>query len=144
MLEGNRFLPDTGMPMRKIACISRPFALAEPVPLTFASLSAKSLVRTSRAGTFDPGPGFAARSRAPAGRAPSSSARRLFGCSCSIACVRDYEVELLHVPGGRRAALGAQPAVNTDVLVLDHHPAGLRQHARHEQLLLLVGGRHRQ
>jgi hypothetical protein len=46
MFEGNRFLPDTGMPMRKIACISRPLALADPVPLTLASLKAKSFVRT--------------------------------------------------------------------------------------------------
>ena len=29
--------------MRKMACMSRPLALAEPVPLTFASLNAKSL-----------------------------------------------------------------------------------------------------
>src|SRR3954470_11232764 len=46
MFEGNRFLPDTGIPIRKIACISRLLALAEPVPLTLASLSAKSLMRT--------------------------------------------------------------------------------------------------
>ena len=44
MLEGNRFFPETGIPIRKIACISNPFALADPVPLTLASLSAKSLV----------------------------------------------------------------------------------------------------
>jgi hypothetical protein len=43
MLDGKRFLPETGMPMRKIACISSPFALADPVPLTLAILSAKSL-----------------------------------------------------------------------------------------------------
>ena len=30
------------MPMRKMACISRPLALADPVPFTFASLMAKS------------------------------------------------------------------------------------------------------
>jgi hypothetical protein len=46
MFEGNRFLPETGMPMRKIACISRPLALADPVPFTLASLRAKSLMRT--------------------------------------------------------------------------------------------------
>src|SRR5450755_4910734 len=44
MLEGNRFFPETGIPIRKIACISNPFALADPVPLTLASLSAKSFV----------------------------------------------------------------------------------------------------
>src|SRR5271163_2364053 len=45
MLEGNRFFPETGMPMRKMACMSRPLALADPVPLTLASLKAKSLMR---------------------------------------------------------------------------------------------------
>ena len=38
MLDGKMFLPDTGMPMRKIACMSSPLALAEPVPFTFADL----------------------------------------------------------------------------------------------------------
>src|SRR6058998_486047 len=45
MLEGNRFLPETGTPIRKIACMIRPLALAEPVPLTLASLIAKSFMR---------------------------------------------------------------------------------------------------
>src|SRR5688572_8985738 len=43
MLDGKMFLPETGTPMWKIACISRPFALAEPVPLTVPIFSAKSL-----------------------------------------------------------------------------------------------------
>ena len=34
------------MPIRKMACISRPLALADPVPLTLASLIAQSLIRT--------------------------------------------------------------------------------------------------
>src|SRR3954453_14457494 len=42
MLDGNRFLPETGIPMRKIACMRSPLALADPVPFTFASLNAKS------------------------------------------------------------------------------------------------------
>lgn len=46
MFEGNTFFPDTGMPMRKMACMSRPFALADPVPLTVPIFSAKSLVRS--------------------------------------------------------------------------------------------------
>ena len=49
MFEGKKFLPTTGMPMRKIACISRPLALAEPVPLTLASLRTKSLTRSCAA-----------------------------------------------------------------------------------------------
>ena len=43
MFDGKRFLPETGTPIRKIACMSRLLALDEPVPLTLASLSAKSL-----------------------------------------------------------------------------------------------------
>ena len=42
MFEGKRFLPETGMPMRNIACIKRLLALAEPVPFTLASLIEKS------------------------------------------------------------------------------------------------------
>ena len=42
MFDGKTFFPETGMPMRKIACMSRLFALAEPVPLTVAILKAKS------------------------------------------------------------------------------------------------------
>ena len=45
MFEGKRFLPETGMPMRKIAWTSRLLALADPVPFTLASLIAKSLTR---------------------------------------------------------------------------------------------------
>jgi hypothetical protein len=42
MFEGKTFFPTTGMPIRKMACISRPFALAEPVPLTVPILKQKS------------------------------------------------------------------------------------------------------
>ena len=45
MFDGKTFLPVTGMPMRKMACMSRLFALAEPVPLTVPILKAKSLIR---------------------------------------------------------------------------------------------------
>src|SRR5512135_1636405 len=38
--------------------------------------------------------------------------------------VRHLEQELLHVPGAGRAALGAQPAVQAHILVLDHHAPG--------------------
>src|SRR5688572_21437739 len=44
MFDGKTFFPETGMPIRKIACINSPFALAEPVPLTVAILKAKSLM----------------------------------------------------------------------------------------------------
>jgi hypothetical protein len=40
------FLPETGMPIRKIDCMSRPFALADPVPFTVPILNARSFVRS--------------------------------------------------------------------------------------------------
>ena len=46
MFDGNRFLPETGMPIRKMACISKLLALADPVPLTLANLIEKSLTLT--------------------------------------------------------------------------------------------------
>src|ERR1035437_312693 len=50
MLEGKRFFPDTDTPIRKMACIRRLLVLAEPVPLTLASLMANSLTRAPAAG----------------------------------------------------------------------------------------------
>src|SRR6266550_3143788 len=44
MFDGKTFFPVTGMPMRKMACMSRLFALADPVPLTVPILKAKSLM----------------------------------------------------------------------------------------------------
>src|SRR5436190_17688793 len=46
MFDGKTFLPVTGTPMRKMACISRPLADADPVPFGVAILKAKSLVRS--------------------------------------------------------------------------------------------------
>lgn len=46
MFDGKTFFPDTGMPMRKMACMSRPFALADPVPLTVPIFRAKSFARS--------------------------------------------------------------------------------------------------
>src|SRR5262249_50431561 len=42
--------------------------------------------------------------------------------------------ELLHVPGTGRAALGAETAVQADILVLDHDPPGLQRIANIEIL----------
>jgi hypothetical protein len=39
-------LPMTGMPIRKMDFINSVFALADPVPLTFASLMTKSFMRS--------------------------------------------------------------------------------------------------
>src|SRR6478736_6045206 len=89
MFDGNTFFPVTGMPMRKIACMSRPFALAEPVPLTVPILNAKSLMG-----------------------------------------IWNQKVELAHVPRGCRAPLGAEAAMEADVLVLHHDPFRLRKRSR--------------
>src|SRR5690242_21511290 len=46
MFEGNTFLPVTGTPLRKIACMTRLLADADPVPFAVAILNAKSVVRS--------------------------------------------------------------------------------------------------
>ena len=45
IFDGNAFFPETGIPMRNTACMSKPLALAEPVPLTVAIFRAKSFIR---------------------------------------------------------------------------------------------------
>ena len=52
MFEGKTFLPVTGMPMRKIACMMSPLADAEPVPLAVAILKANSLVMDKEASSY--------------------------------------------------------------------------------------------
>src|SRR4051812_8340289 len=44
MFDGKTFLPTTGIPIRKMACMSKPFAEADPVPLTVPILSVKSFM----------------------------------------------------------------------------------------------------
>ena len=110
------------MPMRKIACISRLLALAEPVPLTLASLNAKSFTLERVCWKC---------CAAMSGRHRN---RRRHG-------ERDQQLELLHVPRRGRAALGAQAAVDAEVLVLDHDAAGLRQRRGGEERLVEVDGR---
>ena len=57
---------------------------------------------------------------------PSAACSRRLPRAAARPGVRQLEQELLHVPGAGRAALGAQAAVQADVLVLDHHAAGLQ------------------
>src|SRR5256884_426445 len=52
--------------------------------------------------------------------------------------VRPGELRLLHVPRRRRAAVGAQSAVHGQILVLHHHPPGLRERGGHVQRLRQV------
>src|SRR5690349_3829815 len=50
------------------------------------------------------------------------------------------EKELAHVPGTGRAALGTEPAMQADILVLDHDPPGLQRVADVEILPGIGGG----
>src|ERR1039457_4761617 len=119
MLDGKRFLPDTGTPIRKIERISRLLALDEPVPLTLARFNAKSFTLDRL---------FSKCSAATSGRHRDRGGHG----------ERDQQLEFLHVPRGGRAALGAEAAVDTEVLVLDHHAPGLRQRGGHIQRLVEV------
>src|ERR1019366_8424328 len=53
MFDGKMFLPETGIPIRKMDCMRRLFALADPVPFTVAILNEKSL--TPKAGSTEAG-----------------------------------------------------------------------------------------
>src|SRR6185369_8835085 len=81
MFDGKIFRAATGTPIRRIDLANMPLALAEPDPFTLANLTTKSFTRAFN----------------------STGIRR--------PRVRDLQVELLHVPGARRAALGAEAAV---------------------------------
>src|SRR5512132_912165 len=103
MFDGNTFLPVTGMPIRKMACMSRLFALAEPVPFTVPILNAKSFTR--EAGRFsDMLRGLGPRGlRLRHGHHIPRLAPAATGFSRFTARVRNEQLELAHVPGGGRA-----------------------------------------
>src|SRR5579859_2439712 len=107
------------MPMRKMAFMTSELALADPVPLTLANLMTKSLMRNCSAGELG------------------------MGATLLIHGVRNADLRFLHVPGRRRAALGAQSAVHANILVLDHHPLRTGQRRRHVQRLTRIGRRRR-
>src|SRR3954466_15248252 len=99
MFDGKMLRGATGTPMRRIERANSSFAEAEPEPLTFANLTTKSLVDVI---CFIPSSGgFALRLVTAAG-----------------AGMRHGQQEFLHVPGTRRAALGAQSAMQAHVFVL--------------------------
>src|ERR1051325_9182145 len=52
--------------------------------------------------------------------------------------------EFLHIPGAGRAALGPQPAVQTQIFVLHHHASGFERFGDVEVLIIRVGGGGRQ
>ena len=103
------------MPMRKIACISSPLALAEPVPFTFASLNAKSFTPTLLCWLY-----------------------------VHCAAMRIDEFELLHVPGGRGTSLRTQAAVDAKIFIFHHDARCLRQRRRSIKILIEIVRRRRQ
>src|SRR6056297_3052877 len=118
--------------MRKIDFISRPLPLAEPV--TVAILITTSLMRLSVI--------FGSGLKALLHCWSSGLVYLRFRVCRLFLGVRDQDLGFLHVPGTRGAALGAQAAVHAQVLVLDHHPARLRQGAGDEEgLFQVLGGR---
>src|SRR5688500_13876974 len=122
MFEGNTFLPVTGMPIRKIACISRPFAEADPVPFAVAILNAKSLTRSMNTlcSVGRPLSGSPTRtSQGPRHAYAIASEGIDIGSPAS-----DVNHRLAHVPCVRRTAFGAEAAVDANVLVFHHHAAG--------------------
>src|SRR5688500_17790353 len=108
MLLGKMLRGLTGTPMRRMDLANSSLADAEPEPLTLANLTTKSLTASMR---FI---GTSLRDRLRRGLALGRIAAHRAG-------LRGLDEELLHVPGAGRAALGAQPAVQAHVLVLDHH-----------------------
>src|SRR5579859_3605680 len=104
------------MPLLKIDFMSSVLALAEPVPFTVAILMVKSLTCGALACGMVLIIGLSGDLRL----LRFQYARLVFG-------VRPVQLGLLHVPGGGRAALGAQTTVHAQVLVLHHHASGLRQ-----------------
>src|SRR4051812_30629378 len=121
MLLGKMLRGLTGTPMRRMARANSSLAEAEPEPLTLANLTTKSLMASMRLMQPPDGP-LRGRPRPLGGQC----AKRAWGLSCHLLARgvvtagrpglgRD-EQELLHVPGPRRAALGAQAAMQADVL----------------------------
>src|SRR5215475_13754135 len=126
------------MPLRKIDFMSSVLALAEPVPLTVAILMVKSLMRAAGDAVMVVlGCSWVAPPRGCAGGTGGSGDLGFPGLEAHgfVARLRPVQLRLLHVPGGGRAALGAQAAVHAQVLVLDHHAPGLRQAGRHVERL---------
>src|SRR6185369_9874215 len=133
MFEGNTFLPVTGTPIRKMDCMMRPLAEAEPVPLAVAILNAKSLARSIRyPSRVDEGPAQSLLAR-PSGGLRFHRLQR--------AGKGKFNRELAHVPRVGGTAFGTQAAVQADVLVLHHHAPRLLEGAGHEHRLARLGGR---
>src|SRR4051812_26738451 len=104
MFDGKMLRGATGTPMRRIERAKSSLAEAEPEPLTLANLTTKSLVDVI---CF----------------IPSSGGFTLRLVTAARTGMRHLQQKLLHVPGARRAAFGAQAAVQAHVFVLGHDAA---------------------
>src|SRR5947207_3322155 len=113
MLLGKMLRGLTGTPMRSRLRANSSLADAEPEPLTLANLTTKSLTDSMRGLVFM----WTGSAR--------TGERRVLRAAAAPG-LRQLDQELLHVPRAGRAALGAQPAVQAHILVLDHHAAGFQ------------------
>src|SRR6185437_13035439 len=161
ILDGKMLRGLTGTPMRRMHLANSSLADAEPEPLMFANFTTKSLVavigfmsatihrpRRPRAGR-GPVVSIAQRHWIPAFAGMTSQeiphpasrrhllARRVRRVILTPSRIRFREQESPHVPCAGRATFGAQAAVQANVLVLHHHPAGL-DGFRYIQILLDV------
>src|SRR6185295_2485376 len=121
MLDGKMFRAATGTPIFRTERAKRPFADAEPEPLTLANLTTKSLMRR-RGLTM-----VLVRGQRGGPRHRLFRARDLAG-------VRHRQQELLHVPCARGTAFGAEAAMEAHVFVLRHDAAGGKRQ-RHVKVL---------
>src|SRR5918995_5380409 len=133
MFDGKTFLPVTGTPMRKMACMMRPFAEAEPVPLAVAILKAKSLVLSmdlvainsqlptaNSQGTQSPPAAHLGNVGVGNWKLGVDVSHGQQRNHLALARVGNLEDELAHVPRVGGTPLRAQAAVQADVLVLEH------------------------
>src|SRR5262249_605545 len=100
MFDGKMLREATGTPMRRIPRANSSLAEADPEPFTLANLTTKSFV------------------------AVIAFVVTVLDMAAGL---RRVEEEFLHVPRAGRAALGAEPAMETHILVLHHDAPGLKR-----------------
>src|SRR5882724_6851386 len=137
MFEGKMLRELAGIPIRRIDLANSELALAEPDPLTLANLTTKSLtlwIAAARRFNCE-----AIRFRAREIRSFRRSRLSTAACRSGLGHV---EEEFAHVPRAGRAALGAQAAMQADILVLSHDAPGLQRIPDIEVLLEVEGRGH--
>src|SRR5580704_15718559 len=118
MFDGNMLRELAGIPIRRIDLANRELALADPDPLTLANLTTKSLTLwIVGISSFDC---VAIWLRARERRRSRSAAAACRSGLCHV------EEEFARIPRSGRTALGAEAAVQADILVLDHDAPGFQ------------------